>query len=438
MNFRRIFILCAAAFPAWAQYAGPAILSRGDIPAPMTGAQFTFRPFIEFSGVYDTGLAGVGVNSQGELGTTSAAGIQLAGGISGSHSWRHTTIGLEYRGDINHFDKQTYYDGTDQNLALSIRHQFSRHIVMTLRESAGLFDRNYGLGSIEQTSGYDPSQTTLPTTDFFDNRTLYLNTQADVIYQRNSRLSFDFGGDGYLNRRRSTALYGLTGSAARGDVQYRLSRRTTIGANYRYEHFSFTHIFSSTDLHSLSASFAMRITKTIEFTGYAGGTRAETKFVQIVPVDPAIAALLGISSAEQVVYGLRWVPNVDARLSRTFHSGVVYVNGGRRIAPGNGLFLTSETTTVGGGYNYTGLRKWSFSVNGNYNHSLSLGNIPGTYGGESGWLLVSRHIARNFHTVFNFTGTRYVSGTFTQYNRPIYSIRFGFGWAPGDVPLRVW
>ncbi len=434
----QLFALYALALPAYAQYAGPAILSRGDAPSAISTSQISFRPFFEVNSIYDTGLAGVSVNSQGQLGTTSAAGIQIAGGISGSHSWRHTTIGLDYRGDFNHYDKTTFYDGSDQNLMLSVKHQITRHVSLNLRESAGLFDRNYGVGSIEQSVPFDPSQTILPTTDFFDNRTLYMDTQVDLLYQRTARLSFDFGGDGYITRRRSAALYGLTGATARGDVAYRISRRITIGGAYRYEHYSFTKIFSSTDLHSVLGTFGWRINRTLEITGYAGATRAETKFVQTVPIDPAIAALLGIQSAQQVVYGIRYIPNLSARFSRTVHNGIFYVTAGREITPGNGLFLTSDTTTAGGGYTYTGLRNWSFSLYGNYNHSTSLGTIAGTYGGESGWLSASRQIARNLHLVFGFTGTRYVSDTFSQYNRPIYAVRVGIGWAPGDIPLRVW
>jgi hypothetical protein len=426
------------ALPAYAQYAGPAILSRGDAPTSMTGPALSFRPYFEVSAIYDTGLAGVSVNSQGQLGTTASPGIQLAGGVSGSHSWRHTTIGLDFRGDLNHYAKTTFYDNSDENLMLNIRHQFSRHISLNMRETAGLFDRNTGLGVLGQAVAYDPSQTTLPTTDFFDNRTVYLNTQADLIYQRSSRLSFDFGGDGYVNRRRSTALYGITGSSARADVQYRISRRTTIGANYRYEHFSFTRIFSSTDLHSASGTFAMQISKTLEITGYGGVTRSETKFVQIVPVDPAIAALLGIPSVQQVVYAIRLIPNVSARVSRKVHNGLYYASGGHLVTPGNGLFLTSESTNIGGGYNYTGLRQWSFSLNGYYNHSTSFGNISGNYGSYGGTLNASRQLARSFHMVVSAGGNRYESSTFTQYNRPIYTFRFGVGWTPGNVPLRVW
>lgn len=438
LRFQSIVALGALALPAWAQYAGPAILSRGDAPAAMTGAPISFRPFFEVSAIYDTGLAGVGVNSQGDLGTTVSPGIQVAGGISGSHSWRHTTVGLDYHGDLNHYFKTTFFDHSDQFLMLNVKHQFTRHIILNLRETGGLFDQNFNIGFIEQALPYDPSQTTLPTTDFFDNRTEYLNTQADLIYQRSSRLSFDFGGSGYINRRRSTALYGITGASASGDVQYRLSRRTTIGANYHYEHFSFTRIFSSTDLHSVAGTFAMRISKTLEITGYGGFTRSEAKFVQVVPVDPAIAALLGIVAAQEVNYSIRYVPNLNGRLSRTVHNGLVYISGGHLVTPGNGLFLTSVQTTGVLGYNYTGLRRWSFSLTGIYNKATSFSNIGGNYGNFGGSINASRQIARNFHMVMSFTTNKYTSTTFAQYNRPIYQARIGFGWSPGDIPLRVW
>ena len=430
--------ICALALPACAQYAGPAILSRGDAPSGMTEAPVEFRPYFEVSAVYDTGLAGVGVDSQGKLGTLDSAGVQLAGGISGSHSWRHTTVGVDYHGDINHWDKATYYDGSDQFLSLYLKHQFTRHITLKLRESAGLFDQYFNLGAMQQALPYDPSQTTLPTTNFFDNRTEYLNTQADLIYQITPRLSVDFGGGWYLNRLRSISLYGVDGVTASGDVEYRLTRRMTVGANYRYEQFTFTRIFGATDLHSIAGAFAYRLSKTFEFSGYAGVTRMETTFAQEVPVDPAIAALLGVSYGEQVSYSRHYTPNLNARLSRTVHDGLFYISAARLVTPGNGLFLTSQQTTVAGGYNYTGLRRWSFSLTGVYNNALSVGNISGKYGNEGGYLNASRLISHNFHFIMTFAANRYFSNSFSQYNRPMYEARVGFGWSPGDIPLRVW
>jgi len=184
----------------------------------MSLPQIDFRPFVEFDWVYDTGLTGVGVNSQGQLGNQASNGLEFIGGISGVHSWKHTKIGLDYRGSIRHYTQSTYYDSTDQSLMLGIVHQFSRHATLTLSESAGMFSRNFGLPGLPQTVPFDPSTTNVPTTDFFDNRTIYLSTQANLIIQKTARLSFSLGGDAFLTRRRSTALYGNVGATAHGDV----------------------------------------------------------------------------------------------------------------------------------------------------------------------------------------------------------------------------
>lgn len=403
----------------------------------MVESQLSFRPYFEISAVYDTGLAGVAVNSKGELGNISSAGVNFAGGISGTHSWRHTQIGLEYHGDINQYQKATYYDSVNQSLFLSFRHQFTRHVYVNFRESAGEYSTELASASLQQAVSFDPSQSSLPTTDFFDNRTIYLNSQADLVYQRSARLSFSVGANGFINRRRSTALYGVTGASAVGDMQYRITRRSTIGANYTYTNYSFTRIFSGTDIHAFSGTFAMQLTKNLEFSAYGGVSRVETKLEQEIPVDPAIAALLGITSGLTISHILEYIPTGSGRLSRKFHNGVAYVSGGRMVNPGNGLFLTSANTAVTGGYTYTGLRRWSFNSTFNFNRASTIGTV-GSYGNTGGTLMVSRQLVKSFHVVGSFTANQYESAQYSQYNRVIYMARLGLGWTPGAVPLRVW
>ncbi len=434
----RIFIVGAVVAPLFAQYGGPAILSRGDAPSALGSLQIAFRPFVEITGTYDTGLAGVSVNSSGQLANAASGGARIAGGISGSHQWKHTQLGLDLRGDLNEYVGATYYDSTDVSLLLGIKHQISRHIFLNLRETAGQFSVNNINGALPQTVPFDPSQSYIPTTDFFDNRTIYATTQADLIYQRNTRWSFDFGGDGFLNRRRSSALYGATGAAARADVQYRISRRSTIGASYNYDHYSFTGIFSSTDMHGASVSYSTQLARTVEFSMYGGFQRLENKFVQDVPVDPVIAALFGITRGTEVIYGISYIPSYGGRLSKAFRYGVAYVSGGTSVTPGNGLFLTSRVASAFAGYSYTGLKRWSFSASGGWDSAQSVGNINGNYGGETATMGLSREIGHGIHFVANASARRYSSNDFNNYNRTIYSTSVGLGWTPGDIPLRVW
>ena len=438
MNLYKPLLYLSIAAPVFAQYAGPAILSRGEAPAAMATRQLDFRPFLTVTGTYDTGLTGVTLNSQGQLAGSSSYGISLTGGVSGIHSWKHTKVGLDYTGSLTHYFRTTYYDNTNQSLSLGITHEFSRRLNLVLRESAGLFSQNYTTLGLPQTVPFDSSQSYVPVTDFFDNRTMFLTTQADLVYQKTARLSFDLGGDEFVNRRRSAALYSANGASGRWDVQYRISRRTTIGAGYSYSYYTFKGIIGSSNMHRTMGTFAARLSRSWEFTGDAGVVRVENRFERMVPLDPVVAQLLGYSQGTQLVYSIDYVPAFSGRLSRTFRRGIFWVSGARTLTPGNGLFLTSKTANATTGYTYTGLRRWSFTAQAMYNRGSSMGNVLGTYADLSGGLSLSRQIVKSLHIVAGGDARRYQSPNFTLYNRTVYDAHIGLGFAPGAIPLRLW
>ena len=65
---RRALAVLILTIPAFAQYAGPAILSRGEAPSAMSAPQINFRPYFDVNAVYDTGLAGVTDQPAGRTG----------------------------------------------------------------------------------------------------------------------------------------------------------------------------------------------------------------------------------------------------------------------------------------------------------------------------------------------------------------------------------
>ena len=439
MNYlKALTLLAAAAAPLFAQYGGPAVLTRGQAPAAMAASQIDFRPFLSLTGGYGSGLNGVGVDPNGKAFNVTSYSIEATGGVSGLHSWRHTSVGLDYSASLRHFPGHTFYDGFDQKLFLSVIHQLSRHVMFTVRTTGGIFSRNFNTWPLQQTVAFDPSTTYVPTNDFFDNRTMYVSTQADLQVQKSTRVSYSIGGHGFATRRRSSALYGVVGGGARADVQYRLSRRSTIGAGYNYIHYSYARIFSSTDLHTFVGSYAIRLSRAAEFSGIVGASRYETKFIQTVPVDPAIAALIGITAINQISYSRNWLASGTGRLSYTMKRGVVFVSGGRGVTPGNGLFLTSTTTSATAGYAYTALKRWSASASAAYNRSQSLGNYLGNYGSYNASFNVGRQIARDTHGVMTFNVRKYASPDFKAYNTWSYQLRLGLAFSPGEVPLRLW
>jgi hypothetical protein len=434
--------IMATLAPAYAQYGGPALLTRGQSPTAMQASQIDFRPFLALDANYDSGLDGVSLDANGKTTTANGAGITLSGGVSGLHSWKHTMLGLDFRANLRHYTSQSYYDGSDQTLMLGLTHQFTRHVVLSIRESAGTYSQNYATPALQQTVPFDPSTTYLPQNDFFNNRTVYLSSQADLQIQRSTRLSFNIGGDSFLTRYRSTALYGNTGVGARGDLQYRLSRRSTLGAGYSFTHFAFRGVLSSTDIHSLVGSYALALSRTVEFTSTFGFAFYETKFQREVPLDPVVAAIVCQPGqpcvGTQLFYGRNWSPNITARFSKTIPRGVIFAMGGHSITPGNGLFLTSTSTNIGGGYSYTGLKRWAVNTGVNYSFSNSVGNVVGNYSGTVISANISRQIMSSTHFLFGFNAHSYQSGDFQNYNRWAYGLHLGLGFTPGDIPVRFW
>lgn len=438
MNFVRAIAALVSVSPLFAQYGGPAILARGQAPAAMAASQIDFRPFATVSGVYDSGLNGVAVDANGALVNDASLGVAVSYGVSGLHSWKHTKIGLNYAGAFSHYSK-SFYDGvTSQNLELSITHQLSRHAVLSLNNAAALYGSNRTAPSLPQTVEFDPTTMYVPTNDFFDNRTISLSSQGSLSMQRSTRLSLSVGGDGFLVRRRSSALYGVTGVGAHGDVQYRVSRRSTVGAMYSYMHYSFTGIYSSTDSHTVGATYSRVLSRSTQLSAIGGISKYENVFVQSVAIDPAIAALIGISSAQRVSYQSNIIPNIAFRLSKVVPRGTVFLYVSYGLNPGNGLFLTSTATNAGVGYNYTGIRRWAISTGATYNRSLSVGNVLGEYSSYAADLSVSRQVAPATHAVLSFNARKYGSGDFKNYNKWAYGVRLGLSFSPGDIPLRLW
>ena len=438
MKFVLTLIVIAAATPAFAQYGGPAILARGESPAAMSTAQIDFRPFASVSASYNTGLGGVSVDASGKQVNTDSTGVSIAVGVSGLHSWRHTKVGLNWSTSFSHYTQASFFDSTGQNLLLGVTQQLSRHATFSWNNAASLTGSNLASPTLPSTVQFDPSTANLPSNEFFDNRTLTLNSQGALSVQRSTRLSLSIGGGAFMTRRRSTALYGVTGETASGDLQYRMTRRSTVGAMYSFSHYSFTGIFSSTDAHTVAGVYSVQISRTSEFSGSAGITRYETKFVQSVPIDPAVAALIGVSTGLRVSYQTNTIPYFNGRISRTLPKGTLFASSSYGLMPGNGLFLTSTALTIQGGYGYTGLRKWSIAAGGGYNRSRSVGNVLGLYGSYSANVSISRQVAPITHGTLGFSLRKYDSGDFKNYNKWSCAVNAGLAFSPGNVPLRLW
>jgi hypothetical protein len=417
-----------------AEYGGPAILSRGQFTSPNPGAPISLRPYIGLSGIYDNGLLPVSVTSTGQIPSPNLFGVELNLGIYGYHTWKHTTLALNYKGDLRHYSQQSYYDGSDHFLSLILTHKPSKRVEFTLRTMAGIYSQNYFLSG-----AVNPLETgylQIPQNDIYDNTVVFLSTAGDLVYRKNARLSFSFGGEGDLIRRRSTALYGLTSEIARVDTEYRVTRHSTIGVDYRFSHFDYTRGYGSTDLHSVGLDYSTQLTRGLQFSARIGGARVQTFALTTVPIDPAVAALLGISFGIETAHSINYVPDVSARLMDTFSRSRLTVGYSDGVSAGNGVYLTSRMESAGASYNYTGIHHWDLGISGSYNKLSTIVQTLGTYSTYGGGLGITRDLGKGLHAVLRGDEVHYdIGGAFQRFSS---RVMLGLNYSPGDVPLALW
>ena len=337
-------------------YAGPSVLSRGGGGGVTPSAPIAFRPFFNLSAMYDDGMSAV-TDSSGRLRSSAVAGGEAAVGVYGYHGWKHTVLGLNYRGDYRRYNRKTSYDGTTQLLTFGLTHKVNKRLEVTFREAAGTFTQNTGYGG---TFGFfDPTFAQIPHNELLDSRTDYLSTMADATYLMSRRLSFNFGGSGFMVRRRVSSFYGVTGSSARADVAYRLSRRSTIAGDYFFTHFNFNKAFGASDVHSAAVDYSIRLSRSWELGLRAGMIRVEMLSMGTVEIDPVVAAIIGRSSAFRAFYSRELAPTYSVQVQRFFHRASLQASYSNGVTPGNGVYMVSRQNTANAGISYTGMRYWS-------------------------------------------------------------------------------
>ncbi len=418
-------------------YRGPTILSRGGQPSTQRASElFSIQPFVTVDGVYDSGLATVGVDSQGRMSYESAYGVEATFGVTGARSWRRSGLALDYRGAARHYSKETFYDGSDHTLMLRYDNQLSRRWLVTLTQGATSFSRGTGLpyGIVQ---GYDPSFGMLTGYELFDGRTNALLSSGQAVYQHSTRLSFAMGASGFLVRRRSDALVGALGWSAVGDMAYRLGRYSTIGLEYDFSRFEYQGQYGGTDVHGLAVNFSRRLNRWWELSLRAGGLRVETSRLQLVQLDPALAAIIGQTHGLAAFHDRVYLPQYTARLTRVFRRSSLSAGYARTVTAGNGVYLTSGTELVDALYTNRVSRRVAFSFGAGASRMKALSqDLAGyrSYNGRAG-MSVRLRSSLSFLARAEYRSQRIAS---TQYDRDAYRVALGIGWTPGEYPVSVW
>ena len=144
------------------------------------------------------------LNTEGNIAPLNAFGESTEVGVYGGHSWKATQLGLDYRADYRYNQKISYFNGTNQALALQLEHRLSRHLTLSASQTGGTSNRAFG--AFAAPAFGDTNRLGVPLNELFDVRLYYLQTNATVTWQRTARMALTRGGDVYYIKRREHSL----------------------------------------------------------------------------------------------------------------------------------------------------------------------------------------------------------------------------------------
>jgi len=441
-KYKFLVLVFATVFHASAQtdltnYQGPGVASPGiGNIGTRSGEQVNLRVWGGVSGIYDTATVPATTDSKGQLiSVPGLYGVEANLGAYGVHSWQHAQLGLNYVGALRHYPNNSFYDGSDQNLSLGYTFQKSRQWVFNLRQAAGTY--SYNTGTVATSVSSDPSSIVTPSLAVFDTRTYFLNSSAYISWMPTARTSYTFGGSGSKISYRSNALSDMNGYTASGLVNHIATRNTSVGVSYVHTHYGFPHFFGSSDINTFEGTFGATFGRVWTFSLRGGVFIAESETLQAVTLDPALAARFRTKVVLAQLYTKSTNPSGFAGLTRRFRRADLSVQYERAASPGNGVYLASRVESGTARLSYTAIRKLNFGIDGGYYSLSSLGQNLQKDWAFTGGTGLTYELVRAVHLTARYN-IRHQEFDLGGQKQNAYSVSFGIGFSPGNIPLSLW
>ena len=423
-------------------FAGPAVLSRSyTLSRPMIPQQIKWRFSLGLNYSWDDGETPGAVNATTALVPSTSSSGSVNWALSGSHIWKHDQISLSYGGNYSQYFAQSAGNNSGLNNVLNMEyaHAFSRHVSFHASESLTGLSQNYSIENpaLETASVANINLATSPNVQLLNSTVKQSSSSIGLTWRLTSRLSFDATVSEFLIRQTGVAVTGNTGQQFGGDLNYRWTRKTTVGAFYSYTSYLYSQHVSQSDSHSIGLIYSYALGPHTQLRTRFGATRIETLGYETVALSPELAAILGQGSVVVNAYSLNWTSDISAQLVREFRGrrtgSLSFAHG---ESPGNGVLLTSVQESISAGYSMALLRRIPLNLGAVYStlNSTGQGSL-GFYRSETYYAGVSRPVGHGVSTNFRVDYSRYqISGSPLQGHDLRISV--GFGWSPSPDLLR--
>jgi hypothetical protein len=385
-------------------------------------------------GTVETGLTPIRLDGE-QVGSDRLTGVQAEIGGYGTHSWRKTTLGLDYRGDYRRVSQRLGYNGFNQVISLDLTYVPSPRKQFFVRESGGTLNRGFGGFAAPATSSR--SDINLVNNELFDARSYFSQTNAGFVMRTSARLAYTFTGDYFFTKRPDPRLVGAAGYGGGASVEYRFSARSAISVDYQHLQFQFRRAYGNSDIDGSAVAYSRQVNRNLNVSVFGGMMRVHTIGTQQVELSEEVAAILGRSRGVASFSRTDWVPQGGATASYAWERSRFTAQYMSAVTPGNGVYLTSQMQEASVGYSFTGIRRLSLGVSSRYAKmkSLSISTIgdQNTIGGGGGLNYALTGLL-SLSTQFDYRSFR----TGGIAGREGYFLGVGLAVSGARVPLSIW
>jgi hypothetical protein len=427
------------------EYSGPAVLSRANQPVIGQFAFASIQPFFSVNQFYETGP-----NAALSGGTPNGSmGLALALGLTGTHHWKlygkNVILSVHAEGEYQRYSRQSTILSTNQLLDLTAVVPLQHHLTISFRETAGTTRQDFGTLLLQPQ--FQATSTPVPSNEPFNTPVKFVNSMCTIVYHKSPRLSFSasvdeslmrgsFGAgvDESLLQGQSSSLVGTNSTAVKGDVNYQLTPRTTVGLDYAFDHYGYT-TFGSGDFNVASLDYSWRVTRTVEVAVQVGAAHGTVRSLSLVPIDPQIAALLGVTAAVSLSDQVVNTPSYSARLMKSWRHASADLDYQKSVSPGNGLVLASTIETATGGFRYTVRNGWALSLQGGWAALSALSSTTSKYSSYTANVIISHAIRPGLQTVATFGARPFTYVGPAAPNRTYYIAQIGLMFSPRPLPI---
>jgi len=422
------------------EYTGPAVLSRSySINQQLIPEQVKWQESLGVSGVYDTGVTKP-VNANGTEGSPAALfGTMLTWTFGGKHYYRRDMISVNYSGNYSRYSGVGAFNGTNQTIAVTYSHTLSRRLKLNLSGTGAIWAENSVLENqpVGPDSIANVNLAISPNIQIYDVGAKQFSSQADLTWQESNRLSFSMGTSYFGIAQDSSALLGMSGQQARGDVNYRVTQKMTIGAYYSFNRYLYTRGTGNSATNSTGATWSYAFNRTTQFRFRGGFSQVESVGLEQVQINPVIAALLGENNGVIDAYITYKTTDFSAQFVKDFHGGrttasLAYAWG---VSPGNGVFQTSQQESLSASMSARVFRTYTLTAAVGRDTLVAIGQALGKYESEYARLSLGRTYRRGVGLTFG-AEYRYFDIDSAGFVRNQLRITSGMTWGSGTG--RLW